>query len=71
MSLLKVTTAAVAVAMFATAAGAGSLMAPMAEPAVEEVKDDNNSGAILLPLAALLLIGAAIGGGSSSGSTGG
>lgn len=68
MSFIKLTTAAVSLAMFATTAGAGSLVEPEIMPAVEVVEEeDNGSAGMLLPIAALLLIAAAVGGGSSDG----
>ena len=67
MSFIKLTTAAVSLAMFATTAGAGSLMAPAEEPMIEVVEEDNDSAGMLLPIAALILIAAAVGGGSSDG----
>lgn len=67
MSYFKITTAALTVAMFATAAGAGSLVEPMEEPMIEAVEEDDDSGGLLLPLAALVLIGVAVGGSSNSG----
>ena len=66
MSFLKIATTAVTVAMFATAASAGSLIEPATEPMIEAVEDDDDGSGLLLPLSALLALALLAGSGSSS-----
>ena len=67
MSFLKIATTAVTVAMFATAASAGSLIEPESAPMIEAVEDDDDGSGAWLPLAAVLVLGLALASSSSSG----